>query len=144
MARRPRGEAEIERLLGLRHLQTITGAAADGEPLLEKAGAPWRPPTPSPAPTLTAPSSSLTTQPATRPRPSLPNKVCGQPQPVAMSPSSRPSVPSSATASVGSASCAGAAMNSSTRAPAPPLLMSMRRTRPSPNPAASFKRPSSS
>ena len=38
MARWPRGEAEIERLLGLRHLQTITGAAADGEPLLAKAG----------------------------------------------------------------------------------------------------------
>ena len=38
MARWPRGEAEIERLLGLRHLQTITGAAADGQPLLAKAG----------------------------------------------------------------------------------------------------------
>ena len=34
MARWPRGEAEIERLLGLGHLQAITGAAADGEPLL--------------------------------------------------------------------------------------------------------------
>ena len=38
MARWPRGEAEIERLLGLGHLQAITGAAADGEPLLAKAG----------------------------------------------------------------------------------------------------------
>lgn len=38
MARWPRGEAEIERLLGLGHLQTVTGAAADGEPLLAKAG----------------------------------------------------------------------------------------------------------
>jgi hypothetical protein len=38
MARWPRGEAEIERLLGLGHLQLITGAAADGEPLLAKAG----------------------------------------------------------------------------------------------------------
>jgi uncharacterized protein (UPF0332 family) len=37
MARWPRGEAEIERLLGLRHLQVVTGAAADGEPLLAKA-----------------------------------------------------------------------------------------------------------
>ena len=38
MARLPRGEAEIERLLGLGHLQAITGAADDGEPLLAKAG----------------------------------------------------------------------------------------------------------
>ena len=38
MACLPRGEAEIERLLGLGHLQTITGAADDGEPLLAKAG----------------------------------------------------------------------------------------------------------
>jgi hypothetical protein len=38
MPRWPRGEAEIERLLGLGHLQTITGAAADGAPLLAKAG----------------------------------------------------------------------------------------------------------
>lgn len=37
MARWPRGEAEIERLLGLRHLQAVTGAAADGAPLLDKA-----------------------------------------------------------------------------------------------------------
>lgn len=37
MARWPRGEAEIERLLGLRHLQTITGAAVDGQSLLAKA-----------------------------------------------------------------------------------------------------------
>src|SRR5450759_74221 len=37
MARWPRGEAEIERLLGLGHLQLITGAAADGAPLLAKA-----------------------------------------------------------------------------------------------------------
>jgi uncharacterized protein (UPF0332 family) len=37
MARWPRGEAEIERLLGLGHLQVTTGAAADGEPLLAKA-----------------------------------------------------------------------------------------------------------
>lgn len=37
MARWPRGEAEIERLLGLGHLQTVTGAAADGQPLLDKA-----------------------------------------------------------------------------------------------------------
>jgi hypothetical protein len=38
MARWPRGEAEIERLLGLGHLQAVTGAAADGQPLLAKAG----------------------------------------------------------------------------------------------------------
>ena len=38
MARWPRGEAEIERLLGLGHLQAMTGAAADGQPLLAKAG----------------------------------------------------------------------------------------------------------
>ena len=38
MARWPRGDAEIERLLGLGHLQPITGAAADGEALLAKAG----------------------------------------------------------------------------------------------------------
>lgn len=37
MARWSRGEAEIERLLGLRHLQVVTGAAANGQPLLEKA-----------------------------------------------------------------------------------------------------------
>ena len=38
MARWPQGEAEIERLLGLGHLQAMTGAAADGQPLLAKAG----------------------------------------------------------------------------------------------------------
>ena len=37
MARWPRGEAEIERLLGLKHLQAVTGAAANGQPLLDKA-----------------------------------------------------------------------------------------------------------
>jgi hypothetical protein len=37
MARWPRGEAEIERLLGLKHLQAVTGAAANGRPLLDKA-----------------------------------------------------------------------------------------------------------
>jgi hypothetical protein len=37
MARWPRGEAEIERLLSLKHLQAATGAAANGRPLLDKA-----------------------------------------------------------------------------------------------------------
>ncbi len=37
MARWPRGEADIERLMGLGHLQAVTGAAADGTPLLAKA-----------------------------------------------------------------------------------------------------------
>ena len=37
MARWPRGEVEIERLLGLKHLQAVTGAAANGQSLLEKA-----------------------------------------------------------------------------------------------------------
>ena len=37
MARWPRGEADIERLVGLGHLQHVTGAAANGQPLLAKA-----------------------------------------------------------------------------------------------------------
>jgi hypothetical protein len=37
MARWPRGEAEIERLLSLKHLQAVTGVAANGRPLLDKA-----------------------------------------------------------------------------------------------------------
>jgi uncharacterized protein (UPF0332 family) len=37
MARWPRGEAEIERLLSLKHLQAVTGAAANVRPLLDKA-----------------------------------------------------------------------------------------------------------
>lgn len=37
MARWPRGEAEIERLLSLKHLQSVTGVAANGRPLLDKA-----------------------------------------------------------------------------------------------------------
>lgn len=37
MARWPRGEAEIERLLDLRHLQKISNNAANGQPLLDKA-----------------------------------------------------------------------------------------------------------
>ena len=37
MARWPRGEADVERLVGLGHLQHVTGAAADGTPLLAKA-----------------------------------------------------------------------------------------------------------
>lgn len=37
MARWPRGEADTERLIGLGHLQAVTGAAADGAPLLAKA-----------------------------------------------------------------------------------------------------------
>lgn len=37
MARWPRGEADVERLMGLGHLQSVTGAAADGTPLLAKA-----------------------------------------------------------------------------------------------------------
>ena len=37
MTRWARGQAEIDLLLGGRELQRITGAAANGEPLLEKA-----------------------------------------------------------------------------------------------------------
>jgi hypothetical protein len=37
MARWPRGEAEIERLLSVKHLQAVTGVAANGRPLLDKA-----------------------------------------------------------------------------------------------------------
>lgn len=37
MARWPRGEADVERLVELGHLQHVTGAAADGAPLLAKA-----------------------------------------------------------------------------------------------------------
>ena len=130
MARWPRGEAEIERLLGLRHLQAITGAAADGQPLLAKVGR-----TLATAASITRadPDSALVlAYDAARYAATalLAHKACGQPQPAAMSLLSRPSVPSSATASVGSATCAGAATSSSTRAPAPPLPMSMRLKRP--------------
>ena len=37
MARWPRGEADVERLVRLGHLQQVTGAAADGTNLLAKA-----------------------------------------------------------------------------------------------------------
>lgn len=37
MARQARGEAEIERLLSRRELERVTGAAADGRPLLNHA-----------------------------------------------------------------------------------------------------------
>lgn len=38
MSRWPRGEAEVEELLRRRELERITGAAADGAPLLAQAG----------------------------------------------------------------------------------------------------------
>mgnify|MGYP001187424402 CR=1 FL=1 len=37
MARWPRGEADVERLVSVGHLQHVTGSAADGQPLLAKA-----------------------------------------------------------------------------------------------------------
>lgn len=37
MTRWPRGQAEVDAALNARHLQQVTGAAANGEPLLDKA-----------------------------------------------------------------------------------------------------------
>ena len=74
MARWPRGEAEIERLLSLKHVQAVTGAAANGRPLLTRPTERWRLQLPSQAPIPTARSSSPTTPLATPRRPSLPKQ----------------------------------------------------------------------
>lgn len=128
MARWPRGEAEIERLLDLGHLQAITGAAADGQPLLAKAGR-----TLATAASITGsdPDSALVlAYDAARYATTalLPSRVYGPRQPAGTLRSTRPSVPSSATASAGSATYADAVTSSSTPLPAPLLRTSTRRT----------------